>query len=100
MILTGKMIDAVEAERLGIAAQVVAADQVVSVAVAMAEKISAMSQPAVAGAKRMVNTALGHGLGHGLQIERAAFYDCFDRDDQKEGMAAFLEKRKAVFSNK
>jgi enoyl-CoA hydratase len=100
MILTGKMIDATEAERLGIAAQVVAVDQVVSVAVAMAEKISAMSQPAVAGAKRMVNTAMEHGLGHGLQIERAAFYDCFDRDDQKEGMAAFLEKRKAVFSNK
>jgi enoyl-CoA hydratase len=99
MILTGKMIDAVEAERLGIVAQVVAADQVVSVAVAMAEKISAMSQPAVAGAKRMVNAALEHGLGHGLQIERAAFYECFDRDDQKEGMAAFLEKRKAVFRN-
>jgi enoyl-CoA hydratase len=100
MILTGKMFDAVEAERLGIAAQVVAADQVVNVAVAMAEKISAMSQPAVAAAKRMVNTALEQGLSHGLQIERAAFYDCFDRDDQKEGMAAFLEKRKAVFSNK
>jgi enoyl-CoA hydratase len=100
MILTGKMIDAVEAERLGIAAQVVGADQVMSVAVAMAEKISAMSHPAVAAAKRMVNTAFEHGLDHGLHLERAAFYACFDFADQKEGMAAFLEKRKAVFVNK
>lgn len=99
MILTGKMIDAVEAERLGIAAQVVAADQVVNVAIEMAEKIAVMSQPVVAAAKRMVNESQVHGLGHGLQIERAAFYECFDRADQKEGMAAFLEKRTAAFRN-
>jgi enoyl-CoA hydratase len=79
---------------------VVGADQVMSVAVAMAEKISAMSHPAVAAAKRMVNTAFEHGLDHGLHLERAAFYACFDFADQKEGMAAFLEKRKAVFVNK
>jgi enoyl-CoA hydratase len=99
MILTGKMIDATEAERLGIAAQVVAADQLMIAAMAMAEKIASMSQPVVAAAKHMVNGSLEQGLESGLKTERAAFYECFDRDDQKEGMAAFLEKRKAVFQN-
>ena len=100
MILTGKMIDAAEAERLGIAAQVVAGDQLTNVAMALAEKIAAMSQPAVRAAKRMVNASQTMGLDEGLKRERAGFYACFDLADQKEGMAAFLEKRKSAFSNK
>ena len=100
MMLTGKMIDAAAAERLGIASHVIAADQLMVAAMTLAEKIAAMSQPAVAATKRMINNAFDIGLDEGLKRERAAFYGCFDWADQKEGMTAFLEKRKADFKNR
>jgi enoyl-CoA hydratase len=99
MILTGRMMDAVEAERLGIVARVVASDQLMVDALATAEKISTLSGPAVIAAKRAINEALESPLATGLKQERAAFYGCFDSEDQKEGMTAFLEKRKAVFKH-
>jgi enoyl-CoA hydratase len=100
MILTGRMMDAAEAERLGVVARVVAADQVLVEAMAVAEKIASFSAPVAKSAKRMVNEALETSLAEGLKLERAAFYNCFDLEDQKEGMAAFLEKRKPVFKHR
>jgi enoyl-CoA hydratase len=100
MILTGRMMDVVEAERLGVVARVVAADQLMVEALATAEKIANHSSPAVIAAKRAVNEALELSLADGLKRERAMFYNRFDSTDQKEGMAAFLEKRKAVFTHR
>jgi enoyl-CoA hydratase len=99
MILTGRMMDAGEAERLGIVARVVPADQLLNEAFATAEKIAGLSGPAVVSAKRAVNEALELSLSDGLKRERSMFYNRFDSADQKEGMAAFLEKRKAVFTH-
>lgn len=100
LILTGRMMDAAEAEQLGIVARVVAADQLMIEAVATAEKIAGHSGPAVVAAKRAVNEALETQLAQGLKRERAIFYDRFDSDDQKEGMLAFLDKRKASFNHR
>lgn len=100
MILTGKMIDAAEAERLGIVAQVVKADQLMVEALATATKIVGFSAPTVIAAKSLVNATLEQPLASGLKQERAKFYGLFDNADQKEGMAAFLEKRKPSFVHK
>ncbi len=100
MILTGRMMGVEEAERLGIVARVVAADQLLPEALATAEKIASFSSPIAQAAKRAVNEALETPLANGLKHERAAFHACFDLADQKEGMAAFLEKRKAVFTHR
>jgi enoyl-CoA hydratase len=100
MVLTGRMMDADEAERLGVVAKLVPADQLLNDAIATAEKIASFSGPAVIAAKRAVNEALELSLADGLKRERAMFYNRFDSADQKEGMAAFLEKRKAVFTHK
>ncbi len=100
MVLTGRVMEAMEAESLGVVARVVAADQLVSEALATAEKIAAISNPAIIAAKRAVNESLEHSLSGGLKRERAIFYDRFDSPDQKEGMAAFLEKRTAVFTHR
>ena len=99
MVLTGRMMDVTEAERLGIVARVVPADQLLNEAIATAEKIAGFSGPAVVAAKRAVNEALEHSLADGLKRERTMFYNRFDSADQKEGMAAFLEKRKAEFTH-
>lgn len=99
LILTGRMMDAAEAERLGIAARVVPAAELMTQAMATADKIAAFSRPAVNAAKRAVNEAFEMGLSQGLKAERAIFYNRFDSADQKEGMAAFLEKRKAAFKH-
>jgi enoyl-CoA hydratase len=100
MILTGRMMDVVEAERLGIVARIVGAGQLMTEALATAEKIAGFSGPAVIDAKRAVNEALELSLADGLRRERALFYNRFDSMDQKEGMAAFLEKRKAEFRHR
>jgi enoyl-CoA hydratase len=97
MILTGRTMDAAEAQRLGIVVRVVGVDQLLVEALATATKIASHSGPAVEAAKRLVNSALEQPLATGLKQERAAFYACFDTCDQKEGMAAFLEKRTANF---
>jgi enoyl-CoA hydratase len=99
MILTGRMIDANEAERLNIAARVVPSDQLMREALATAEKIASQSGSAIIAAKRIINESFELPLAQGLKREREMFYGRFDSPDQKEGMAAFLEKRKAVFTH-
>ena len=100
MILTGRMIDATEAERAGLVARVVPADRLMEEALAAAEKIASLSQPVIASAKRAVNAAFTMPLGEGLAFERKSIHALFALEDQKEGMAAFVEKRKPVFRNR
>jgi enoyl-CoA hydratase len=99
MMLTGRMMDAAEAEQVGIVVRVVSADQLMAEALTTATKIAAMSGPAVVATKLMVNEALEFSLADGRQEERKAFYALFDHADQKEGMMAFLEKRKPEFKH-
>mgnify|MGYP000878042503 CR=1 FL=1 len=100
MILTGRMMDVAEAERLGIVARVVAAEKLMEEALAVAEKIASLSQPVIASAKRAVNAAFDRPLGEGLAFERKSIHALFALDDQTEGMTAFLEKRKPVFRDR
>lgn len=99
MCLTGEMIDAAEAKQIGLVSRVVPADQLVDTAVAMGEKISSFSQPVFAMLKQSVNSSFETPLSHGIMHERHIFYSTFSTKDQKEGMAAFAEKRKADFTN-
>ncbi len=100
MVLTGRMMDAGEAERWGIVARVVSAENLMAEAMATAEKIASLSQPVMASAKRAINAADTLSLGEGLAFERKSIHALFNLEDQKEGMAAFLEKRKANFKNR
>ena len=100
MILTGRMMDAAEAERAGLVSRVVAADRLVEEALAAAAKIAGQSPLAVAMNKELVNTAYETTLATGVAIERRLFHSLFAFDDQKEGMAAFIEKRKPAFKGK
>jgi enoyl-CoA hydratase len=100
MILTGRMMEAGEAERLGIVARVVPGEKLMEEALAAAEKIATLSQPVIASAKRTVNAAFNTPLGEGLAFERKSIHALFALEDQKEGMAAFVEKRKPVFRNR
>ena len=100
MILTGRMMDVTEAERLGIVARVVPVEKLMDEALASASKIASLSQPVMASAKRVVNAAFNTPLGEGLAFERKSIHALFNLEDQKEGMAAFLEKRPAVFRNR
>ncbi len=100
MILTGRMIDAVEAERIGLVARITPADKYLDEAIAAAAKMAGYSLPAVLMAKEAVNTAFETTLAGGVHFERSLFYSCFALEDQKEGMNAFLEKRPAAFQNK
>jgi len=100
MILSGRMIDASEAERLGIAARVVPAEKLMEEAITLAEKIANLSQPVIASAKRAVRAAFEMPLSEGLAFERKSIHALFALEDQKEGMAAFLEKRTPIFKGK
>ncbi len=100
MILTGRMMDAEEAERAGLVSRIVPAAALVEEAVKVAERIAGLSRPAVAMAKDAVNRAFETTLSEGVRFERRLFQSCFALADQKEGMAAFAEKRKAVFSHR
>ncbi|PZU82487.1 MAG: enoyl-CoA hydratase [Shinella sp.] len=100
LCLTGRMMDAHEAEVAGLVARVVEYERLVEEAVATAEKIAGFSQPAVRMAKEAVNRAFEQTLGEGLRSERRMFHSLFATEDQKEGMAAFVEKRKADFRNR
>jgi enoyl-CoA hydratase len=93
MCLTGRMIDAAEAERAGLAARIVAADDLVDEAVKTAATIAGMAPLAVLANKEMVNAAFETSLAAGVQFERRLFHGLFGTADQKEGMAAFVEKR-------
>jgi enoyl-CoA hydratase len=97
MVLTARMMDAAEAERAGLVSRVVAADRLLEEALAAAAAICAMSGPSVMMAKECVNRAFESGLADGVDFERRTFHSLFATDDQKEGMAAFLEKRAPSF---
>ena len=97
MILTGRMMDAAEAERAGLVSRVVPADKLVEEALAAAAKIAGQSPLAVMMNKELVETAYETTLAAGVAVERRLFHSLFAFDDQKEGMAAFVEKRKPDF---
>ncbi len=97
MILSGRVMDAAEAQRAGLVSRVVPLAQLRREALAAATAIAAMSLPSVIAAKEAINRAYETGLSEGVLFERRAFYALFATHDQKEGMAAFLEKRKANF---
>ncbi|MCA0046066.1 enoyl-CoA hydratase [Mesorhizobium sp. B283B1A] len=100
MCLTGRMMDAAEAERSGLVSRVVPAGELVEEAVKAAAKIADFSLPSVMMAKEAVNRAYETTLAEGLRFERRLFHSLFALDDQKEGMAAFAEKRKPNFTNR
>ncbi len=100
MILTGRMMDAAEAERSGLVSRVVPAAKLIEEAVGVAARIAEMSRPAVMIAKEAVNRAYETTLAEGVRFERRVFHSLFATEDQKEGMAAFIEKRKPAFKNR
>lgn len=100
MCLTGRMMDAEEAERAGLVSRVVPKGDLIDEAVKVAERISELSRPVVMIAKESVNRAYETTLAEGIRFERRVFHSTFATEDQKEGMAAFAEKRKAEFRNK
>ncbi|MFO1172009.1 MAG: enoyl-CoA hydratase [Hyphomicrobiaceae bacterium] len=100
MCLTGRFIDAAEAERSGLVSRVVPAADLVADAVKTAEKIAGMSLPIVMMTKESVNRSYETTLAEGVKFERRLFHAMFATDDQKEGMAAFVEKRKPSFVHK
>jgi enoyl-CoA hydratase len=93
MCLTGRLMDAAEAERSGVVANVVPADQLLDEALKAAETIAAMPPLAAIAVKEMVNAALEIPLSQGIRFERRLFHGLFGTEDQKEGMTAFVEKR-------
>jgi enoyl-CoA hydratase len=93
MCLTGRMMDAAEAERSGLVAKVVPSADLLEEALKTAETIAAMPPLAAIACKEMVNAALELPLGQGIRFERRLFHGLFGTEDQKEGMAAFVEKR-------
>ena len=99
MALTGRMMDAQEAERAGLVSRVVAVDKLQDEALAAALVISDFSQIAVMAAKEAVNRAFEGGLSDGVMFERRLFHALFATSDQKEGMDAFVNKRKATFTH-
>jgi enoyl-CoA hydratase len=100
MCLTGRMMDAAEAERSGLASRVVPAGELIEEALKAAARIAEFSLPSVMMAKEAINRAYETTLAEGLRFERRLFHSLFALDDQKEGMAAFAEKRKPNFTNR
>ena len=100
LILTGRTMDAAEAERAGLVARVMPASGLLNEALRTAETIAALSLPAVLMAKEAVARAAEMALGEGLRFERRLFHSLFATEDQKEGMAAFVEKRTPHFSHR
>jgi len=100
MVLTGRMMDAAEAERAGLVSRVVLAAELMNVAMAAAHTICEFSGPSVMMAKESVNRAYESPLSEGVLFERRLFHSLFATEDQKEGMDAFVNKRKAVFRHR
>ncbi len=100
MCLTARNMDAQEAERAGLVSRVLPADKLLEEALAAASRIASFSLPVVLMIKECINRAYESSLGEGLLFERRTFHSAFALDDQKEGMTAFVEKRKASFTNR
>jgi enoyl-CoA hydratase len=100
MILTARMMDAAEAERANLVCRVVPVADLLPEALKMGEKIASLSAPSVAMAKEAVNAAFETTLTDGVRLERRLFQSLFATEDQKEGMAAFAEKRKPAFRHR
>ena len=100
LILTGRMMDAAEAERAGLASRVVPAAKLLDEALAAAAQVAEYSLPSVMAAKEAIKRAFESPLAEGILFERRMFHSLFATDDQKEGMAAFLEKRKPSFKHR
>tara|TARA_B100000676_G_scaffold22301_1_gene19414 strand:- start:2764 stop:3540 length:777 start_codon:yes stop_codon:yes gene_type:complete len=100
MVLTGRMMDAEEAERAGLVSRIVPLEELVDEAVQTAEKMANLSRPIVMLAKESVNRAYETTLAEGVRFERRVFHSTFATEDQKEGMAAFAEKRTADFKHR
>ncbi|WP_432239536.1 enoyl-CoA hydratase [Herbaspirillum robiniae] len=100
MVLTGRIMDAHEAERCGLVSRVLPIDDLLSESLKTAAKIAEMSRPIAMMAKEAVNCAFESTLDEGVRFERRLFHATFSTDDQKEGMRAFLEKRKPTFTHR
>ena len=100
MVLTSRMMDAAEAERAGLVSRVVAADKLLDEALAAAATICSFGLPSVMLAKQCINRAFESGLADGVAHERQVFHSLFATEDQKEGMAAFVAKRKPAFKHR
>ena len=100
LCLTARMMDAQEAERAGLVSRVVPLDRLMEEALGVAEKIAGYSLPVVMMIKESINRGFETTLSEGVLFERRLFHSQFGLDDQKEGMAAFLEKRKPTFKNR
>ncbi|MGI9481083.1 MAG: enoyl-CoA hydratase [Hyphomicrobiales bacterium] len=100
MCLTGRMMDAQEAECTGLVSRIVDADKLIDDAIETAEKISSFSLPITMMTKETINRSYEVSLAEGVRFERRLFHSMFATEDQKEGMTAFVEKRKPNFSNK
>ncbi|MGA7681996.1 MAG: enoyl-CoA hydratase [Pseudolabrys sp.] len=100
LILTGRMMDAAEAEKSGLVARLVSPEKLMEEAMKVAETIANMSLPSVLAAKEAVNRAFEGGLSEGMAFERRIFHSLFATADQKEGMKAFIEKRTPKWKNK
>ena len=99
MVLTGRMMDAAEAERAGLVSRIVPAADLVAEATKIAAQISAMSRPIAMMVKEAVNRAYETTLAEGVHFERRLFHSTFAIEDREEGMTAFVEKRKPAFRN-
>jgi enoyl-CoA hydratase len=100
LCLTGRMMDAAEAERAGLISRIVPAAELLPEAMKVAERIAAMSRPIAMMVKEAVNRAYETTLAEGVRFERRLFHSTFATEDQKEGMAAFIDKRKPAFRNR
>lgn len=100
MCLTGRMIDAVEAERSGLVARIVPQEQLLEEALKVAQAIATKSLPAAMAVKESINRAFEVSLSEGVRFERRVFHAAFASEDQKEGMAAFIEKREPDFKHR
>ena len=100
MVLSARMMDAAEAERSGLVSRVVPAEKLLDEALDAAKKIASFSQPIAMMAKESVNRAFETTLAEGIRFERRLFHAMFATEDQKEGMAAFIDKRRPSFKNR
>jgi enoyl-CoA hydratase len=100
MVMTGRMMDVAEAERAGLVSRIVSPERLIDEAVEAAAKIASFPRAAVLMAKEAVSRSFETTLAEGLRFERRLFHSLFATADQKEGMAAFVEKRKPQFSNR